>query len=160
MPIIKTSVEEKKEIIVILRLLVGLIWFGTVLRRLMTPNFSNFEERITQMAQGPALYPNIFMELAVANWFIIFLFILSIEIVSSLSLLSGSFARGGALLATVNGFGIGLAGISLGITELLVPWTAALISLFLFLFSHPGMYYGIDGKLKEKNLHSCIKILI
>ncbi len=112
------------------------------------------------MAQGPVLYPKSFMEIAVANWFILFLIILIIEIISSLSLLSGSFARGGALLATLNGFGIGLAGIGLGITELLVPWTAALISLFLFLFSHPGWYYGIDGKLKEKNLPSWIKVLI
>ncbi len=160
MPIIKTSFDEKRELIVILRFIVGLVWFGTVLRRLLTPEFSSFEERISQMAQGPALYPNVFMDLAVANWFLIFLVILAFEIISSISLLSGSLARGGALIATVNGFAIGVAGIGLGIIDLLIPWTAAILSLFLFLFSHPGMYYGVDEKLKEKNLPSWIKILM
>ncbi|MFX1507620.1 MAG: hypothetical protein ACFFDC_16160 [Promethearchaeota archaeon] len=160
MVIIKSSFEEKKELIVLLRLLIGLIWFGTVLRRLLTPNFSNFEERITQMAQGPSLYPNPIMEVVVNNWFIIFLIVLSLEIISSISLLSGILARGGAFLATINGFLIGLAGIGLSIVDLLIPWTAAAISLFLFLFSHPGLYYGIDEKLKGKNLPHWIKILM
>ena len=157
MPVINANIDEMKELIVILRVLVGLVWFGTVLRRLMMPNFA---EQIIQMAQGPALYPDFIMEFAVANWFIIFLVILMFERLSSISLLSGTLARGGALLATVNGFAIGLAGIGSGIIDLLIPWTIAVISLFLFLFSHPGMYYGLDEKLEENNLPSWIKILM
>ncbi|MFW9903560.1 MAG: hypothetical protein ACFFFH_04445 [Candidatus Thorarchaeota archaeon] len=160
MVVIKSSFEEKKELIVLLRLIVGLIWFGTVLRRLFTPNFNNFEERISQMAQGPSLYPNPIMDVAINNWFMIFLIVLSLEIISSISLLSGSLARGGALLATINGFLIGLAGIGLSIIDLLIPWTAAAISLFLFLFSHPGFYYGVDERLKKKNLPYWIKIMM
>ena len=160
MVIIKSSFEEKKELIVLLRLLVGLIWFGTVLRRLLTPNFSYFEERIIQMTQGPSLYPNPIMDVAVNNWFIIFLLVLILEISSSVSLLSGSLTRGGAFLATINGFLIGLAGIGLSMIDLLIPWIAAAISLFLFLFSHPGLYYGVDEKLKEKNLPRWVKILM
>ena len=160
MVIIKTGFEEKKELILFLRIIVGLVWFGTVLRRLITPNLSNFEERINQMAQGPALYPNPIMEIAITNWFLIFLVVISLEIISSISLLSGSLARGGALIATLNGFLIGLAGIGLGLIDLLIPWSVATISLFLFLFSHPGLYYGVDEKLWEKNLPFWIKILM
>ena len=160
MPIIKTKIEQNILLITTLRIVVGLIWFGTVLRRLLMPNFNNFEERITEMAQGPALYPEPLMELAVENWLLIFLMVLSIEIISSISLISGSLARGGALISTFNGFAIGLAGIGLGISDLIIPWTVATISLFLLLFSHPGMYYGIDERLKEKKLPSWVKVLM
>ncbi len=160
MVFIKSRIEEKKELIILLRIIVGLIWFGTVLRRLMTPNLGNFEERIIQMAQGPTLYPTLIMEIAITNWLLIFLIIIFLEIISSISLLSGSLARGGAFLATFNGFFIGLAGVGLGIIDLIIPWTVAAISLFLYLFSHPGLYYGVDKKLWEKNLPFWIKILM
>lgn len=77
MVIIKSNFEEKKTLILFLRLFIGLIWFGTVLRRLLTSNFSDFEERIIQMAQGPSLYPNSIMDVTVSNWFIILLIVLS-----------------------------------------------------------------------------------
>ncbi|UCG03857.1 MAG: hypothetical protein JSW11_07700 [Candidatus Heimdallarchaeota archaeon] len=160
MVIIKTSIEDQKKLIVSLRIFVGLIWLGTVIRRLLTPDLGNFEERITQMAQGPALYPNQIMEIAITNWFLIFLVIISLEIISSISLLSGTLARGGALIASLNGFLIGLAGLGLGIIDLIIPWAMAAISLFLFFCTHPGLYFGVDDKLSKKNLPLWIKMLI
>ncbi|MHA2224682.1 MAG: hypothetical protein ACXAC8_05735 [Candidatus Hodarchaeales archaeon] len=130
------------------------------MRRLLMPNFNDFEQRITQMAQGGPLIPPPFMEWAIANWLLIFLVVLTLEIVSSLSLLTGTLSRAGAFIATINGFAIGLAGLGLGIMDLIIPWTVAIITLILLLFTHPGMYIGVDARLKEKNLPSWIKILI
>lgn len=160
MPIIQTKLEKNKPLILTLRIISGLIWGGTVLRRLVLPNFGNFEQRITQMAQGSALYPPLIMDWAVTNWFLIFLTVLLLEIISSLSLLTGTFSRLGALLATINGFAIGLAGIGLGLFDLLIPWTVAIITLVLFIFTHPGMYYGADERLVKRNLPSFIKLLM
>ncbi|MHA2296062.1 MAG: hypothetical protein ACXAEU_03750 [Candidatus Hodarchaeales archaeon] len=158
MPIVKnTFFEENKTLVLGLRLVAGLIWFGTVVRRLLVPNFY---ERIAKMGQGDPLLPDFIMELAIENWTLIFLVVLSIEILASTSLLTGTFARGGAFLATINGFLIGLAGIGVGIGDLLVPWSAALITLVLFLFTHPGMYRGLDEKLSEKNLPRALRIFI
>ncbi len=159
MPLIKTSLEEKWLIILALRVIAGLVWFGTVLRRLFTPNYSDFEQRITDMAQG-AWYPEDFMDFAVDNWFFFFLIVLSLELITSLSLLSGTFARGGALVATLNGFAIGVAGIGLGIFDLIIPWTVAVITLILLLFTHPGQYKGLDEKLIEKNIPKWLKVLM
>ncbi len=98
MPIINTGLKEKKNFILILRIVSGLIWGGTVIRRLLMPNFSDFEQRITQMAQGGPLIPQPLMDWAIANWFLIFLVVLTFEILSSLSLLTGTFTRAGLYL--------------------------------------------------------------
>jgi hypothetical protein len=157
MPFLHVSLFENKNLVLILRLVVGLTWFGTVVRRILIPNF---QERITGMSEGGTLIPEPLMEIFVENWFLIFLIVLTIEIIVSFSLLTGTLARGGALLATINGFAIGLSGIGLGITDLLIPWFFAILSLILFLFTHPGMYKGLDIKLNEKQLPQLIKIWI
>ncbi|MHA2105510.1 MAG: hypothetical protein ACW981_18955, partial [Candidatus Hodarchaeales archaeon] len=141
MPFLHVSLFENKNLVLILRLVVGLTWFGTVVRRILIPNF---QERITGMSEGGTLIPEPLMEIFVENWFLIFLIVLTIEIIVSFSLLTGTLARGGALLATINGFAIGLSGIGLGITDLLIPWFFAILSLILFLFTHPGTYKGLD----------------
>ena len=112
------------------------------------------------MASGTPLFPQAFMDFAVDNWIVIFLFVLSLEIISSLSLLSGTFARAGAFMATINGFGIGMAGLGLSLLDLIIPWTVAVITLFLLLFTHPGMYKGVDARLSEKDLPSWLKSLM
>ena len=157
MVIIKTRFERKEQIIFGLRILTGLIWLGTAIRRLFIPTF---EARITAMASGNTLFPSAFMEFAVTNWVLILLIVLSLEVLISFSLLTGTFGRAGALLATVNGFGIGMAGIGVSLLDLIVPWTAAVLSLILFLFSHPGMYKGIDSRLSQKNLPRWLMIWI
>jgi uncharacterized membrane protein YphA (DoxX/SURF4 family) len=157
MPIIKTNLNEKYSLILVLRLISGLVWFGTAFRRIFVPNF---EQRITEMAVGGPLFPAPIMEFAVNNWIIIFVLVLGLEVIASLSLITGTFTRGGALLATINGFGIGMAGIGLSIADLLVPWSVAVITLVLFLFTHPGMYKGVDVKLSEKKLPSWLKFLM
>lgn len=159
MPIIVTRLEEKHSIILAMRLISGMIWLGTVIRRLES-NYGDFESRITAMGQGDTFFPDFLMKLAVENWFIIYLMVMSIEILVSISLLTGTLSRGGALLATVNGFGIGLAGVGIGISDLLIPWTVALITLILLLFTHPGKYKGFDRILDEKKLPKVIKLLI
>ncbi|MFW9854987.1 MAG: hypothetical protein ACFFFG_07990 [Candidatus Thorarchaeota archaeon] len=157
MPIIKTALAENYSIIFPLRLITGLIWFGTAIRRVLFPNFL---DRITDMAAGEPLLPPALMDWAVSNWVLIFGIVLSIEIISSLSLLTGTLARAGAALATFNGFAIGLAGVGLGILDLIVPWTAAVMSLVLLLFSHPGMFRGIDEQLNAKDLPKWVKVLM
>ncbi|MHA1983374.1 MAG: hypothetical protein ACW967_03390 [Candidatus Hodarchaeales archaeon] len=157
MPIIQFSLFENKNLVLVLRLIVGLTWFGTAVRRILIPNF---EERITDMSEGGTLIPEALMKILVENWFLIFLIVLSIEGIVSFSLLSGTLARGGALLATINGFAIGLSGIGLGIVDLLIPWFFAFLSLILFLFTHPGKYIGLDERLSEKKLPQVIKIWI
>ncbi|MFW9779108.1 MAG: hypothetical protein ACFFE8_09670 [Candidatus Heimdallarchaeota archaeon] len=157
MPIIKTTLAENYSIIFPLRLITGLIWFGTAIRRILIPNFF---DRIADMAAGEPLLPPALMDWAVSNWVLIFAVVLSLEIISSLSLLTGTFARAGAALATFNGFAIGLAGIGLGILDLIIPWTAALMSLVLLLFSHPGMYRGIDEQLSARDLPEWVKVLM
>jgi hypothetical protein len=160
MPIINVDYEFNKNMVVILRLFSGLVWLMTVIRRLFTPNYSNFEERITTMAEGTTIFPSALMDIAVTNWFFIFLIILCLEIISSLSLLSGFLARGGALIATVNGIAIGMAGVGLGIGDLLIPWSVAMVTLFLLLFTHPGKYKGIDSYLIERKIPKWVKPLI
>ncbi len=157
MPIFDTKLQEFKVFILIIRLVVGFVWFGTVLRRIAIPNF---QQRITSMAEGGTFVPQVLMDVLVENWSVIFLIVLSIEIVSSFSLLSGTLARGGALLATINGFAIGLSGIGLGLVDLLIPWFIAFLSLILLLFTHPGLYKGIDTKLEQKDLPKFLKIWI
>ena len=80
--------------------------------------------------------------------------------ISSLSLLTGTCARGGAFIATLNGFAIGVAGIGLGIIDLIIPWTAAVFTLILLLFTHPGQYKGLDEKLIEKDIPNWLKVLM
>ena len=159
MPIIRTSFEDKHLIILVLRLFAGLIWLGTVIRRLGY-DYGDFESRISAMGEGDTIFPESFMKLAVEYWFVVYTIIISIEILVSLSLLTGTFSRAGALLATINGFGIGMAGVGIGIADLLIPWTAALITLILLLFTHPGMYKGIDRLLSEKELPRILKLFI
>lgn len=159
MPIIVTRLEEKHLIIFPLRIFSGLIWLGTVIRRLES-NYGDFESRITAMGQGDTIFPDSLMKLAVENWFSIYLLVITIEILVSISLLTGTLSRGGAFLGTVNGIGIGMAGVGLGIIDLIIPWTAALITLILFLFTHPGKYKGFDRILDEKKLPKVIKLLI
>ncbi|MHA1946900.1 MAG: hypothetical protein ACW97W_12415, partial [Candidatus Hodarchaeales archaeon] len=101
-----------KEIIFIIRIGTGLVWFGTVIRRIIVPNF---EERLIEMSQGQTLLPPNIMSFAVDNARLIFVFIITMEIISSLSLITGTFSRFGATLATIIGFGIGMAGIGIGI---------------------------------------------
>ena len=98
------------------------------------------------------------MDFAVANWFLLFLVVVSIEIIATVSLILGLLARGGALLATINGFAIGMAGLGLGLIDLLIPWSAAAITLFLFLFTHPGKYLGIDERLQDKDIPKWLQI--
>ncbi|MHA1996263.1 MAG: hypothetical protein ACW97Z_17150 [Candidatus Hodarchaeales archaeon] len=157
MVIINSRLQEKKEIIFGLRIITSLIWLGTAFRRIFMPTF---EERITAMAAGSPLLPSSIMEWVVTNWVLIFILVLSLEITSSLSLLTGTLARAGALVATINGFGIGLAGIGVSVVDLIIPWSAAIITLILFLFTHPGLYHGIDGKLQAKNLPQWLKMWI
>jgi hypothetical protein len=157
MPIIKTSLAENYSVILALRLITGLIWFGTAIRRILIPNFY---DRITEMSAGEALYPPAIMEWAASNWSLIFAVVLGLEIIASISLLTGTLARAGAALATINGFAIGLAGFALGIFDLIIPWTAALLSLVLLLFTHPGMYRGVDEQISTRDLPGWIKALM
>jgi len=159
-PLINSRISDNVILIVLLRSITGLIWFGTVLRRILLPNFGNFEVRITEMSQGILLLPDMLMQIAVANWFLVFLFLIIIEFLASVSLLTGTLARGGAFLATFIGFGIGMAGIGISLIDLVIPWSAAFVSLFLLLFTHPGIYFGVDSKLKDKNLPDLLKKLI
>jgi hypothetical protein len=110
------------------------------------------------MAEGTTIFPSSFMDLAVEHWFLIYLLVIILETLSSLSLLTGTLSRGGALAATIDGFGIGMAGIGLGLMDLLIPWGVAVITLYLLLFTHPGRYKGVDEKLVQKDLPSIIKI--
>ena len=155
MPIIQTKKPINEKLILGLRIFTGLVWLGTVFRRL-GPNRGDFEDRITSMGSGSTIFPETIMDFAIDNWFILYLIVLTIEIVSSLSLLTGTLARGGALLATANGFAIGMAGVGLGIIDLIIPWSTALVTLFLFLFTHPGRYKGFDSSLANKNLPSYV----
>jgi hypothetical protein len=139
------------KLVLILRGLTGLVWFGTFIRRL-SPNYGDFENRITSMSEGSTILPNPIMELAVDHWFLIYLSIISIEVIISISLLTGTLARGGALLGTINGFLIGMAGIGISFLDLIIPWSVALLTLYLFLFSHPGRYKGVDNYLQSKDL--------
>lgn len=157
MPIINTAFEKNYSIVFPLRLITGLIWFGTAIRRILLPNF---QDRITEMAAGEALYPPVLMDWAVANWTIIFVVVLGLELISSMSLLTGTLSRAGAVLATINGFAIGLAGIGVGIIDLIIPWAAAVMSLILLLFTHPGMYRGVDEQLNDKDLPKWVKLLM
>ncbi len=157
MPIIQTKKAINAKLILFLRIFTGLVWLGTVYRRL-GPDKGDFKDRITSMGEGSTIFPETIMEFAVDKWFILYLIVLSIEIISSLSLLTGTLARGGALLATINGFAIGMAGVGLGIIDLIIPWSMGLITLFLFLFTHPGRYNGFDGYLVKKNLPRSIGI--
>ncbi|MHA1978062.1 MAG: hypothetical protein ACW98F_14575 [Candidatus Hodarchaeales archaeon] len=157
MPIINSKINPNSNLILVLRILPGLVWLGTAFRRILIPNF---EQRISEMAVGDPIIPTSIMEFAVNNWKIIFIIVLGIEIISSISLLTGTFARGGAFLATINGFGIGMAGLGLGVIDLVVPWLVAVITLVLFLFTHPGMYKGMDAKLKKNNFPSWLKSLM
>ncbi|MHA1512865.1 MAG: hypothetical protein ACTSRJ_02235, partial [Candidatus Hodarchaeales archaeon] len=102
--------SRKKEINVIIRVGTGLVWLGTVIRRILIPNF---EERLIQMSQGQTLLPSNIMSIAVDNATLIFMFIIFLEIISSVSLITGTFSRFGALTASILGFGIGLAGIGI-----------------------------------------------
>ena len=141
-----------------LRLVACMIWAGTVFRRIFIPNF---EARISKMAGGSTLFPKSIMDWAVSNWQLIFFAVLFIEIVISISLLFGIFARFGSLLATVNGIGIGMAGLGLGIADLLIPWSVAVVTLYLFLFTHPGLYKGLDKNLQSnEKLPNSLKKLI
>lgn len=151
MPIIQTKNIINEKLIFSLRMFAGLVWLGTVFRRL-GENQGDFENRITSMGDGSTIFPEAIMEFAIEKWFLIFMIIISIEILSSLSLLTGTLARGGAFLSTVNGFAIGMAGIGLGIVDLIIPWSVALITLFLLLFTHPGRYKGMDVSLVNKDL--------
>lgn len=160
MPFINSSLEEKHNLILFIRILSGLIWGGTALRRILMPNFSDFELRITEMSQGSTLYPEFLMNWAVENWFFIFLIVLGFELFSSFSLLTGFLGRAGAFVATINGFAIGLAGIGLGPIDLIIPWAAAILTLILVLFTHPGFHFGLDKRLKEKNLPSWVIFLM
>lgn len=157
MPIIQTKNPFNEKLILGLRIFAGLIWLGTVFRRL-GPNNGDFEDRITEMGDGTTIFPDVIMEFAIDQWFLIYILVLLLEILSSLSLLTGTLARGGALLATVNGFAIGMAGLGLGMTDLIIPWSVALITLFLLLFTHPGRYRGVDRSLANKNLPRFIVI--
>ncbi|MHA2401708.1 MAG: hypothetical protein ACXADH_01855 [Candidatus Kariarchaeaceae archaeon] len=139
------------KLVLILRGLAGLVWFGTVIRRL-SPNYGDFENRIASMSEGSTILPDPIMELAVDHWFIVYLVVISIEAIISISLLTGTLARGGALLATVNGFLIGMAGIGISTLDLVIPWSVALLTLYLFLFSHPGRFRGVDQYLQSKDL--------
>ncbi len=158
MPIIQTSNPINEKLIFSLRMFAGLIWLGTFFRRL-GENQGDFEDRITSMGDGSTIFPEAIMEFAIDKWFLIYLIVISIEILSSLSLLSGTLARGGAFLSTVNGFAIGMAGVGLGIIDLIIPWSVALITLFLLLFTHPGRYKGLDSTLAKKELPSFIRML-
>ena len=146
-----------KEIIFIIRIGTGLVWFGTVIRRIIVPNF---EERLIEMSQGQTLLPPNIMSFAVDNAGLIFAFIISMEIISSLSLITGTFSRFGATLATIIGFGIGMAGIGIGIIDLVIPWILALCTLYLAIFTNSGTYLGVDSYLEKKNLPRIFKILI
>ena len=157
MPIISISLFKNNNLVLVLRLIVGLVWLGTAIRRIIIPNF---QDRITAMAEGGTLIPGSLMNFFVENWQILFFIVLAIEIISSFSLLSGTFARGGALLATINGFAIGLSGIGLGIWDLFIPWFFAFLSLLLLLFTHPGLYKGIDSRLEQKELPKFLRIWI
>ena len=159
-PFIRSRIEENQNLILAIRILTGLIWGGTVFRRLLMPNFSDFELRIIEMSQGSTLYPEFLMNWAIENWFYIFLIVLFFEIISSISLLAGFLGRAGAFVATINGFAIGLAGIGLGLIDLIIPWSVAILTLILVLFTHPGVYFGLDKNLKEKNLPSWINFLM
>ncbi|OLS22424.1 MAG: hypothetical protein HeimC2_29510 [Candidatus Heimdallarchaeota archaeon LC_2] len=159
MPIIETKNPINENLILLLRIIAGLVWLGTVFRRL-GPNQGDFEDRIISMGEGTTILPESIMEFAIDQWFLLYLLVISIEIISSFSLLTGTLSRGGALLATVNGFAIGMAGIGLGIIDLIIPWSVAFITLFLFLFTHPGLYKGFDGKLVNKNLPSFVSKFI
>lgn len=159
MPIIQTKYEIPNNVILVSRLIAGLVWFFTVLRRLLSPNFDNFEGRISSMAEGNTLFPQFFMDFAVNYWYLIFGLILSIEILSAISLLLGIYARGGSLLATVNGFAIGMAGVGIDLINLVIPWSVAILTLFLLLFTHPGRYKGLDNKLQNLDLPRFLLIL-
>lgn len=135
----------------------GLVWFGTAIRRIF---IQNFEERIIKMAEGTTLFPKSIMDWAVLNWNFVFAIVLIFEIIISFSLILGLFARFGSFLATINGFGIGMAGLGLGVIDLLIPWLVAVVTLFLFLFTHPGTYKGIDETLQGKKLPKIVEILI
>ncbi|MHA2249182.1 MAG: hypothetical protein ACXAD7_02415 [Candidatus Kariarchaeaceae archaeon] len=158
MPIINTKQDLNVNLMLSLRLFAGLIWLGTVIRR-FSSNYGDFKERITSMADGTTIFPDFIMEFAVKNWIYIYLLVVSIEIISSISLLFGVFARGGALLATINGFAIGMAGVGLGIQDLLIPWSVAIITLFLLIFTHPGRYKGVDAQLINRPLPKILFIL-
>lgn len=160
MPLINSRISKNMKLIVLLRSITGIIWFGTVLRRILLPNFGNFEARVTEMSQGLPLIPDIIMQIAVTNWFWVFLFIVIIEFLASISLLTGTLARGGAFLATFIGFAIGMAGVGISLIDLVIPWSVALVTLFLLLFTHPGIYFGVDSKLIDKNLPNLLKKLI
>ena len=69
MPIIQFSLFENKNLVLVLRLIVGLTWFGTAVRRILVPNF---RERIINMSEGDTLIPEPLMEIFVENWFLIF----------------------------------------------------------------------------------------
>jgi hypothetical protein len=154
MPIIQSSLPQHQRLILLIRLIVGGTWFLTTIRRILVPNF---QERITAMAQGSTLIPEQLMDLAVENWFIIFSIVLSLELISSVSLLTGTLARLGSLLLTVNGFAIGMAGIGISLFDLFLPWSVAILSLVLLLFTHPGQYKGFDGVLINKNIPDWLK---
>ncbi|MCH8906765.1 MAG: hypothetical protein IH840_06725 [Candidatus Heimdallarchaeota archaeon] len=157
MPIISTKYQINIRLVLTIRLISGLVWFGTVIRRLGS-NYGNFEERIATMSEGTTIFPELFMNLAVDNWFIIYLIVITLEILSSISLLTGTLARAGALFSTLNGFGIGMAGLGLGLIDLIIPWSVALLTLVLFLFTHPGRFKGVDSILHEKNLPRILQI--
>lgn len=159
MPLVEIDTDISPNLILGIRLITGFVWLGTVFRRLFLPNFDNFEGRISQMAQGDPLFPEFFMEFAVEYWYLFFAIIVTIEFISAISLLLGVFARGGALLATINGFAIGMAGIGLGIVDLIIPWSVAFGTLFLLLFTHPGRYKGMDGELYQKDIPRFLLIL-
>jgi uncharacterized membrane protein YphA (DoxX/SURF4 family) len=149
--------DRKREIILIIRISTGLVWFGTVIRRILV---SNFEERLLEMSQGQTLLPPNIMSFAVDNVGLLFILIISLEIISSLSLITGTFSRLGAILATILGFGIGLAGMGISLVDLLIPWTVAICTLYLAIFTHSGAYKGVDSFLEKKNLPRILKILI
>jgi len=148
---------QNAKIVAFLRIAIGLIWFSTFVRRIAVPNF---QERIESMASGSSLLPEALMTLAAENWEIIYFGVLFIEILTSISLIFGIFAKGGALLATFDGILTGMAGFGLGPVDLIIPWSVAAISLFLVVFTHPGLFYGIDQRLKGKNLPVILKTLI
>ena len=157
MPFVNSRINDKRNLIFVLRIFTGLVWLGTAFRRVFIPNF---QQRINEMAAGDPIFPTSIMEFAVNNWSVIFILVLGLEVISSFSLLTGTFARGGAFIATINGFGIGMAGLGLSLLDFLVPWTVGVIALVLFLFTHPGMYKGVDAKLSQKDIPSWLKSLM